>query len=63
MTRDLISTIGRKIMERTGEKRESEFSRQKISIEIQERNATSVSNTHHNMRGLDEIYYVLNAKR
>ena len=42
MTRDLISTIGRKITERSGEKRASHFLRQRINIEIQRGSATSV---------------------
>jgi hypothetical protein len=59
----LISTIGRKITEKTGEKRATEFLRQRISIEIQRGNAASILNTHSDTRGLDEIFYVLNAKR
>ena len=62
-TRELISTIGRKITERTGERRASEYLRQRISIEIQRGNAASVFGTHSNTRELDEIFYVLNTKR
>jgi hypothetical protein len=57
----LIGEIGRKITERTGEKRSSEFLRQRISIEIQRGNAACVFGTHKASRGLDEIYYVLRA--
>jgi hypothetical protein len=52
----LISTIGRKITEKTGEKRATECLRQQISIEIQRGNAASILNTQSDTRGLDEIF-------
>jgi hypothetical protein len=58
----MISTIGRKVTEKTREKRATEFLRQRISIEIQwgmQRLFQIRSDT----RGLDEIFYVLNLKR
>jgi len=62
MTRDLIFTIGNKITERTGEKRASEFLRQRISIDVQRGNAECVLGTHPSARDLGEIFYVLKTK-
>ena len=54
--KDLISAIGRKITERTGEKRATTFLHQIMSIEIQRGNSASVLNTHTQTRGLEEIF-------
>ena len=59
----LISEIGRRITNHTGEKRATEFLRQRISIEISRGNAFSVINTHPHTRGLEEIFSVLTLKR
>jgi hypothetical protein len=61
--KDLLSTVGRKIANQTGEKRSFDFLKQRISIEIQRGNAACVLGTHTFDRGLDEIFYVLNTKR
>ena len=42
---NVLRDIGKRIAERTGEKRASEFLRQKISIDIQRGNAASVLGT------------------
>ena len=58
----LISSIGRKLTEKTGEKRSPEFLRQRISIEIQRGNALSVFSTHEHSRDLGEVFYILKSK-
>ena len=57
--KELISAIGSRIKERTGEPRSSEFLRQRISIELQRGNAASVLGTLPSTRGLDEIFLLL----
>ena len=52
----LIKTIGRKLMEVTGEKRSSFFLFQSISMAIQRGNAISVLGTVPRTEGLDEIF-------
>ena len=59
----LVTEIGRRITERTGEKRATMFLRQRISMEIERGNAISMLNTYAGGRPLDEIFYVLKAKR
>ena len=61
--KQLIAEIGRRISDRTGEKRASEFLRQRVSIEIQRGNAACVLGTHGFMRGLDEVFYLLNTRK
>jgi hypothetical protein len=61
--KNLIGTIGRKITDRTGEKRAFEYLRQRFSIEIQRGNACCILGTHVFSRGLDEVFYLLTAKR
>jgi hypothetical protein len=58
----LISTIGKKVRERSGEPRSLEFLRQRISIEIQRGNAASIMGTLPTSRGLGEVYYILDFK-
>ena len=60
--KELITDIGKRIADQTGERRSVEFLRQKISIEIQRGNAASVFGTLPSSRGLDQIFYVLDAK-
>src|SRR5208282_5240566 len=57
--KELISAIGSRIKERTGEPRSSEFLRQRISIELQRGNAASVLGTIPSTRGLDEVFLLL----
>ena len=52
----LVKTIGRKIMEVTGEKRSTFFLLQRISMAIQRGNATCVTGTVPHSEGLDEIF-------
>ena len=59
---EIIGQIGRRIGEETGEPRSLSFLRQRISIEIQLGNATSVLGTFNFNKGLAEIFYVLRAK-
>ena len=55
----LLREVGKRIADRTGEKRSSEFLRQRISIDIQRGNAACVLGTFPFSRGLDEIFYIL----
>ena len=59
---EIIGQIGRRIGEETGETRSLSFLRQRIRIEIQRGNATSVLGTFKFNKGLDEIFHVLRAK-
>ena len=58
----LLKDFGKRTADRTGEKRASEFLRQKISIDIQRGNAASVLATFPQSRGLDEVFYISNVK-
>ena len=60
--KELIAHIGKRITEHTGDKRATEFLRQRISIEIERGNAISVLNTYEGGRPLEEIFYVSKAK-
>ena len=62
-TKETIAEIGRRIADRTGEPRATEFLRQRISIEIQRGNAACVLNTASRDRGLDEVYNILHVKQ
>ena len=53
----LISRIGKKITDRTGEFRSTDFLRQRISIDIQSGNAVSILGTLPHSRELSEIFY------
>src|SRR5208337_5510036 len=57
--KELISAIGNRIKERTGEPRSSEFLRQRISIELQRGNAASVLGSLPSTRGLEEVFLFL----
>ena len=57
--KELISLIGRRITDRTGEKQATEFLRQRISIAIQRGNAASISDTVSHSKGLDELFMLL----
>ena len=59
---EIIGQIGRRIGEETGEPRSLSFLRQRISIEIQRGNATSLLGTFKFNKGPDEIFYVFRAK-
>ena len=54
----LVSRIGKKITDRTGEIRATDFLRQRISIDIQRGNAISILGTLPDSRELDEIFYL-----
>ena len=56
-----VAKLGKKIAERTGELRSSDFLRQRISIEIQRFNAVSVLGTLPSSRELEEIFYLVHA--
>ena len=56
--KELIQCIGRKLIDKTGEARASEFLRQRLSIEIQRGNAASVMGTMPTTKALDEIFFV-----
>ena len=58
----LISDIGRRIAERTGEKRSTEFLMQRIGIEIQRGNAASVRGTVDNPKTFDDSLFLLAMK-
>ena len=60
--KELINTIGRRIRERTGDSRSTEFLRQRIAVEIQRGNAASVLGSVPSSRELDEIFLVLTVK-
>jgi hypothetical protein len=60
--REVISEIGRRLIQQTGEKRAMGFLRQRCSLAIQRGNAACVLGTHPYSRGLDEVFYVLNVK-
>ena len=51
--------LGKKLMDRTGDKRSHKFLRQRISVALQRGNACSIQGTFTSARGLDEIFYVL----
>ena len=55
----IIKDIGRKLVAQTGEQRATCFLVQKISIELQRGNASSVLGTFPSSRGLEEIFYIL----
>ncbi|GAV01564.1 hypothetical protein RvY_12255-2 [Ramazzottius varieornatus] len=57
--RDLLYKIGKKMRERTGEKRSSEFLRQRVSIDTQRDNSACVLSTFPHARDLEEVYFVL----
>ena len=52
----LISRIGRKISERTGELRATDFLKQRISIDIMRGNAISILGTFPETRELQEVH-------
>ena len=54
----LVSRIGKKITDRTGEIRATDFLRQRISIDIQRGNAISILGTLPDSRELDEVFYL-----
>ena len=54
----VIKTLGKKIQEKTGEKRSTFFLFQSISLAVQRGNATSVLGTARTGEKLDEIYYL-----
>ena len=54
-----IASIGKRITDRTGEVRATDYLRQRISIDIQRGNAISVFGTIPDSRGLDEIFYLV----
>ena len=60
--KDLVRQIGKKIAERSGERRSTDFLRQRISIEIQRGNSVSVFGTLPESRELEEVFYVVKAK-
>jgi len=62
-TKELVACIGRRLAEKTGEMRSTDFLRQRISVAIQRGNAVSVLGTHTAARGLEEIFYVLSLNR
>ena len=55
----LISQIGKKITDRTGELRATDFLRQRISIDIQGGSAISILGTLPDSRELSEIFYLV----
>lgn len=57
--KSLVSEIGRRIIEKSGETRSTEFLKQRISLEIQRGNAISVLATLPPQRSFDEIHYIL----
>ena len=58
----LIAEIGRKITEHTGERRATEFLRQRISIEIERGNTVSVSTTYQGDHPFYEVFNFLRTK-
>ena len=56
---NLVREIGRKLAEQTGEPRATSFLAQKISIELQRGNASSILGTFPYSRGFDEIFTIL----
>ena len=60
--KELIAEIGRRITEHTGERRATEFLRQRISIEIERGNAISVLTTYEGGRPFYEIFNFLRTK-
>ena len=55
----LISRIGKKITDRTGELGATDFLRQRISIDIQRGNAISILGTLWDFGELSEIFYLV----
>ena len=55
----LINKIGKKLADQTGEQRSTAFLIQKIGIELQRGNASSILGTFATTRGLDELFYIL----
>ena len=55
----LITKIGGRLAERTGELRSTDFLRQRISVEIQRHNSMCIFGTLPTSRGLDEIFYLV----
>ena len=55
----LISRIGKKITDRTGELRATDFLRQRISIDIQRGNAISILGTLPDSRELSDIFHLV----
>jgi len=60
--KQLVAEIGRRITEKTGEKRATQYLRQRISIENQRGSAISVLGTYEGCRPLNEVFCVLSAK-
>ena len=54
----MITKIGNKIKEHTGEKRSLEYLRQRFSMDLQRGNAASIFGTYPYSQGLDEIYSI-----
>ena len=55
----LIKEIGRKLAQQIGEQRSTTFLIQRISIELQRGNASSIVGTFAATRGLEELFHVL----
>ena len=55
----LVSRIGRKITERTGELRATDFLKQRISVDIMRGNAISILGTFPEQRDLHEVHYLV----
>jgi hypothetical protein len=56
--KELVCSIGRKLKEKTGDLRSTEFLKQRLSMEIQRGNAVSVMGTIPSTKALDEIFLV-----
>lgn len=56
---ELVCSIGRKLKEKTGELRSTEFWKQSLSMEIERGNATFVMGTIPATKAFDQIFFVL----
>ena len=55
----LVSRIGKKITDRTGETRATNFLKQRLSIDIMRGNAISILGTFPDNRELEEVHYLV----
>lgn len=58
-----VSDLGKKITELTNEKRATLFLKQRLSIDVQRGNATSVLGTLPSTSSLDEVFYLISKKK
>ena len=61
--KDLLEAVGRKMADQSGKTRSVQFLKQRISVDIQRGNCFCVLGTGEEIRGLDEIFYILDLKK